>query len=100
MEVAGDTAARCDRGDADDTEGVTGEGKTRRAPADRAVKETVGVRAGGRTEAADPSPEPEPEVGAAKAEAEAEAGAGAGAGAGAEGRVEAVVERDAAPPEE
>lgn len=94
MEVAGDTAARCDRGDADDTEGVTGEGKTRRAPADRAVKETVGVKMAGWTAAAGPSPEPEPEAGVNKAEAEAEVGTGAGA----EARAEPGVERDAAPP--
>lgn len=90
MEVLGDTAARCDRGDADDTEGVTGEGNTREFPADRAVKDTVGVKIGGRTGAADPSLEAEPE---------AEAAAAAGAGAGAEANAEPIVERDAAPSE-
>lgn len=94
MEALGDTGARCDRGDADDTEGVTGEGNTRSGPADRAVKDTVGVRIGGRTGAADPSPEADPE-----AEATAEATAEAGAGAGAEANAEPTVERDVAPTE-
>lgn len=93
MEVLGDAAARCDRGDADDTEGVTGEGNTRRFPADRAVKETVGVKVGGRTGAADPPLEAGPEPEATEAEA------AAGAGAGAEANAEPIVERDAAPSE-
>lgn len=93
MEALGDTGARCDRGDADDTEGVTGEGNTRSGPADRAVKDTVGVRIGGRTGAADPSPEADPEAEATEAEAEA------GAGAGAEANAEPIVERDEAPSE-
>lgn len=64
MEVAGDTAARCDSGEADGSEGVTGEGSTRRALADRAVDEMVGVEIGGRAEATGPWPNPEPEAGA------------------------------------
>lgn len=91
MEALGDTGARCDRGDTDDTEGVTGEGNTRSAPADRAVKDTVGVRIGGRTGAADPSPEADPEAEATEAKAEA--------GPGAEANAEPIVERDAAPSE-
>lgn len=89
VEALGDTGARCDRGDADDTEGVTGEGNTRSGPADRAVKDTVGVRIGGRTGAADPSPEADPEADATEAED----------GTGAEANAEPIVERDAAPSE-
>lgn len=82
--IVGETAVREDSGEADDTEGVTGDGSKRDA-VDRAEWVTVGVEIGGRAEAAEPVPE-------------AEAGREGEAEEADEAEAEPAVERDAGGP--